>query len=46
MILEGERPSEADRGLPERRRSAEPVNAGREGTSDPNYSPASGSAME
>jgi hypothetical protein len=32
--------------LPERRKSAEPVKAGREGTSGPNNGPASKSAME
>ena len=36
----------ADRGLPGGRTSAEPANAGREGTSDPNNGPASESAME
>ena len=40
------RTGEADRGLPERRKSAEPVKAGREGTSDPKNGPASESAME
>jgi hypothetical protein len=40
------RPGEADRVLPEGRKSAEPVKAGREGTSDPNSGPASESAME
>jgi hypothetical protein len=40
------RTGEADRVLPERRKSAEPVKAGREGTSDPNNGPASKSAME
>ena len=36
----------ADRVLPGGRKSAEPANAGREGTSDPNNGPASESAME
>lgn len=40
------RTGEADRGLPGRRKSAEPVKAGREGTSDPDNGPASESAME
>jgi len=40
------RTGEVDRGLPEGRKSAEPVKAGREGTSDPNNGPASESAME
>ena len=40
------RTGEADRGLPEGRKSAEPVKAGREGTSDPKNGPASESAME
>ena len=40
------RTGEADRVLPERRKSAEPVKAGREGTSDPKNGPASESAME
>ncbi len=40
------RTGEADRGLPEGRKSAEPVKAGREGTSDPENGPASESAME
>jgi|SRR5271165_4899973 len=40
------RTGEADRGLPGGRKSAEPVKAGREGTSDPNNGPASKSAME
>jgi hypothetical protein len=40
------RTGEVDRGLPGRRKSAEPVKAGREGTSDPNNGPASESAME
>lgn len=37
---------EADRVLPGGRKSAEPVKAGREGTSDPKSGPASQSAME
>ena len=40
------RTGEADRVLPGRRKSAEPVKAGREGTSGPNNGPASESAME
>jgi hypothetical protein len=40
------RTGEVDRGLPGGRKSAEPVKAGREGTSDPNNGPASESAME
>jgi len=40
------RTGEVDRGLPEDRKSAEPVKAGREGTSDPKNGPASESAME
>ena len=36
----------ADRGLPGGRKSAEPVKAGREGTSDPKSGPASESATE
>jgi hypothetical protein len=36
----------ADRVLPGSRKSAEPVKAGREGTSDPNNGPASESATE
>ena len=40
------RAGEADRGLPGGRKSAEPANAGREGTSDPQHGPASESAME
>ena len=37
---------EADRELPGGHKSAEPVKAGREGTSDPKIGPASQSAME
>ena len=40
------RTGEANRGLPGRHKSAEPVKAGREGTSDPDNGPASESAME
>ncbi len=40
------RTGEADRVLPGRRKSAEPVKAGREGTSGPDNGPASESAME
>ena len=40
------RAGEADRGLPGGHKSAEPVKAGREGTSDPKNGPASESATE
>jgi hypothetical protein len=40
------RAGEANRGLPEGHKSAEPVKAGREGTSDPKNGPASQSATE
>lgn len=42
----GKRTGEADRVLPAGHKSAEPVKAGRAGTSDPDYGPASVSVME